>query len=208
MLMFKIVIVFILLALYAHLYLHFIVNPNNECTILEDINKEDITNLVYVKQPFLLDASLLRTELNLKDKDKDIPNCSNPYGEVYDISYVSVPILEPYVRFSTKRQVMHFIKKRKCLDTNHSCRTFYRFHKGTFQVSCIHPKYKELVSDKKQLKEHPHMIRLTLHQDSVLFLPCYWYVHIVPLEKDSMVDKIQYFTPLNQLANAISKITQ
>ena len=202
--MFKIVIIFILLSLYAHLYLHFIVNPNNECTILEDINKEDITNLVYVKQPFLLDASLLRKELEVKD----LATLSEPYGNVYDMSYVSIPILEPYVRFSSKRQVVHFIKKKKWLDTNISCRTFYRFHKGTFQVSCIHPKYKELVSDKKQLKEHPSLIRLTLHSDSVLFLPCYWYVHIVPLEKDNMVEKIQYFTPLNQLANAISKITQ
>jgi hypothetical protein len=202
--MFKIAILIFLLALYAHLYLHFIVNPNNECSILHDINKEDVTNTVYVKQPFMFDASLLRKEPKLKDKKFT----TEDYGNVYDLSYVSVPILEPYVRFHTTRKVVHFTKKKKWLDTNLSCRTFYRFHKGNFKVSCIHPKYKELVSDKNHLKDHPRFIRLTLHEDSILFLPAYWYVQIVPLEKDSIVDKIQYFTPLNQLANAISKITQ
>jgi hypothetical protein len=199
--MFKIIIVFVFLSLYAHLYLHFIVNPNNEYTILEDINKEDITNSVYVKEPFIFDSSLLRKELVLK-KDtlcKDI--------HVYDLSYVSVPVLEPYVRFYAKRTIHHFIKKKKWLDTNLSCRTFYRFHQGTFHVCCIHPKYKELVSS-KQLKDHPKMIHLTLHQDSCLFLPAYWYIQIIPVKKDSLVDKIQYFTPLNQVANAISKIIQ
>jgi hypothetical protein len=199
--MFKIVILLILLALYAHLYLHFIVNPNNECTILHDINKEDITNTVYVKQPFIFDASLLRKELKVKDCNKK----SEPYGDIYDVSYASVPILEPYVRFSSKRTIVHFNKKKKWLDTNNSCRTFYRFHKGTFEVSCIHPKYKDLVSS-KELKEHPKLIRLTLHQDSILFLPPYWHVMIRPLEKNSDIDKIQYFTPLNYLANSISKI--
>ena len=202
--MFKIVILICLLALYAHLYLHFIVNPNNECTILHDINKEDVTNTVYVKQPFIFDASLLRNEPKLKDKKFN----TQDYGNEYDLSYVSVPILEPYVRFHSIRKVVHFTKKKKWLDKNDSCRSFYRFHKGNFKVCCVHPKYKELVSDKTQLKDHPNFIRITLHEDSILFLPAYWYVQIVPLEKDSIVDKLQYFTPLNQLANAISKITQ
>jgi hypothetical protein len=201
--MFKIVILLFFLALYAHLYLHFIVNPNNECTILDDINKEDISNRVYVKQPFIFDASLLRKEPKLTNKFN-----SEDYGNVYDLSYESSPLLEPYVRFQSTRKVVHFTKKKKWLDTNLSCRTFYRFHKGNFKACCIHPKYKELVSDKNHLKDHPAFIRLTLHEDSILFLPAYWYVHIVPIEKDSILEKIQYFTPLNQVANAISKITQ
>jgi len=202
--LFKIVVLFILLSLYVHLYLHFIVNPNNECTIVEDINKEDITNSVYVKQPFLFDALFLQKELTLKDKDKKTMD----YGDIYDLSYSSVPVLEPYVRFYPKRTLIHSIKKKKWLETNDSCRTFYRFHKGTYQVSCIHPKYKELVSNKKQLKEHPNIIRITIHKDSILFLPAYWYVLISPIEKEGMIDKIQYFTPLNHLANTISKITK
>jgi len=210
--MLKIIILFILLALYAHLYLHFIVNPNNECTILQDINKEDITNSVYVKQPFIFDASSLRRDLTLNEKEKREENKKEKEKEnsieKYDVSYVPIPILEPYVRFWVKRTHLHLSKKKKWLDTNQSCRTFYRFHKGTFDVCCIHPKYKEFVSNKQQLKEHPKMIRLTLHEDSILSLPCYWYVHIIPLSKDSIVDKIQYFTPLNHCAIAISKITQ
>ena len=201
--LFKIVVLFILLSMYVHLYLHFIVNPNNECTILEDINKEEITNSVYVKQPFLFDALFLQKELTLQEN-----KIKTDYGDVYDLSYSSIPLLEPYVRFYPKRTLIHSTKKKKWLESNDSCRTFYRFHKGTYQVSCIHPKYKELVSNKKQLKEHPKIIRLTIHPDSILFLPAYWYVFISPIEKDSMIDKIQYFTPLNQLANTISKITQ
>ena len=202
--MFTIILLVIFLAFYVHLYLHFMVNPNNECTLLHDINKEDITNTVYVKQPFIFDASILRKEFSMIPEAKT----SEKYGDVYDVSYIPVPILEPYVRFNAKRTIVHFTKKKKWLDTNRSCRTFYRFHKGTFQVCCIHPKYKELVSSIQELKEHPNMIRLTLHQDSILFLPAYWYVQIIPLKKDSHVDKLQYFTPLNQLANLISKIGQ
>ena len=198
--MFTILLTFIILAMYAHLYLHFIVNPNNECIIVEDITKEEITNHVYVKLPFIFDASPLRREPKLQDK------ITEPYGDIYDISYVSVPFLEPYVRCSKKQTVIHFNKKKKWLHVNHACRTFYRCHKGDFQVCCIHPSYKGIVSSKTALKDDPNVIRLTLQQDSMLFLPPYWYVHITPLKKDSMIDKIQYFTPLNQVAIAISKI--
>jgi len=201
--MFTLFLTFIILALYAHLYLHFIVNPNNDCTIVEDITKEEITNQVYVKQPFIFNASHLR-DIQLQDKLQD--KLTEPYGDVYAISYVAVPLLEPYVRCFKKQSVVHFNKKKKWLHVNNSCRTFYRCHKGDFQVCCIHPNYKHLISSHSALKDNPDFIRLTLQEDSMLFLPPYWYVQITPLKKDSMIDKIQYFTPLNKVANAISKI--
>jgi hypothetical protein len=200
--MFKIIFVLIIIALYAHLYLHFVVNPNNDCSLLDDINKEDITNKVYVKQPFFFDATILRKELSLKTKNK----CNEKHIEIYDLSYDSIPLLEPYVRFYATRNAIHFIKKRKWTDSNDSCRTFYRIHKGTFDVYCIHPKYKEFVSSKKEIKDTSKFIKLTLHQDSILFLPRSWYIRFDSLEKDSKIEKIKYFTPLNQVANAISKI--
>ncbi len=214
--MFKILFVLFIIALYCHIYLHFVVNPNNECSVLRDISKEDITNSVYTKQPFIFDASLLRKELKLNLKNKK----TEKYGDVYDLTYSTIPLLEPYVRFHAKKNAIHFIKKKKWLDTNQSCRTFYRIHKGTFDVYCIHPKYKELVSIKKEKDKDKEkekdkeknnessFIKLTLHQDSMLFLPCKWHVRFVPLEKDTTIEKIQYFTPLNQVANVISKIVQ
>ena len=200
--MYKIVFVLIIIALYAHLYLHFLVNPNNECSLLEDISKEDITNAVYVKHPFYFDATVLRKELDLTVKTKDV----SKYIKVYDLSYDEVPLLEPYVRFYSTRKGVHFIKKKKWLDTNNSCRTFYRIHKGIFDVYCIHPKYKEFVSSKTEIKDVSKFIKLTLHQDSILFLPRSWYILFEALEKDSKIEQIQYFTPLNKVANAISTI--
>jgi hypothetical protein len=67
---------------------------------------------------------------------------------------------------------------------------------------------KSLLDDLKEIKEKEELIHLTLYQDSILFLPKDWALYVEPLEKSSMLEKIQYYTPMNQIANAISNITK
>ena len=197
--MFKIILIVIMIAFCAHLYIHFMVNSNNQCELFLELTKEEVTNSVYTKQPFLFDATSLKGNYSLKDKIV----CKK--YDSYDVSYISYPILEPFVRFFPKTTIVECKKKKRWKETNDSCRTFYKIQKGTLNITCIHPKYKELLSSKKELKENEHLIRLMLHPDSALFLPNYWHIYVDPLE-DSVLEKIQYYTPLNKVANTISKI--
>lgn len=199
--MFKIVLVIIFVSFYAHLYIHFMINPNNECSFFNEMTKEEVTNAVYTKQPFVFDATKLTCSHELKEKKSD-----KKYDQ-YDVSYISHPILEPFVRFFPKVNVFECKKKKRWTETNSACRTYYKITKGTIHVTCIHPKYinKKMKLTKRDIKENENFIRLTLHADSILFLPNYWYVYIDPLDK-SVLEKTQYFTPLNKIAIAISKI--
>jgi hypothetical protein len=201
--MIQYLVVFFILFFYAHLYLHFLVNPNNECYILTEITKEEIANNVYTKQPFLFDGTSMKKTPCLKKK------ISEKKYDLYPLLYESTPLLEPYVKFFPSRNVFCCLKKKKWIETNDSCRSFYRIHKGSFHVTCIHPHKKECVKNKKEikgLKENPDLIQLTLHEDSIVFLPKDWSIYVEPLEVDSMIEKIQYYTPLNVFANSISKI--
>lgn len=200
--MLHILIILALFGIYAHLYIHFMVSPNNEASILHKLTKEDITNAVYVKLPFVFDATQLRREPQLGVKE------SHKEYDMYHLPYHPIPLLEPFVKFFPHRRVFDCKRKKKWLDTNDSCRTFYRIHAGSFHFSCVHPKMNSLLENLKEIKEKEELIHLTLYQDSLLFLPKDWTLYIEPLEKSSVLEKIQYYTPMNQIANAISKITK
>ena len=194
--MIKYVFAIFLVFLYAHLYLHFLVNPSNLFSILTYISKESISEQVYMKQPFLMDGIPFRREL---------PTSELPTGE---IPYESTPLLEPFVKFFPLRKRIDCLKK-KWMETNDSCRTFYRIHQGSFHVTCIHPYKTDLLQEKKKwkkLKKNEDLIQFTLHEDSLLFLPNYWNIYIEPLESGSKIEKIQYYTPLNLVATTISKL--
>jgi len=182
---FEMVVIFLILFFYSHLYLHFIVNPNNECSIVTHLTREEISGEVYTKQPFLLDATLFR-----KDTES--------------IDYESIPLLEPFVKFYPHRSWIPCPMKHKWIETNASCRTFYRVDKGSFHVTCIHPlnKINKDLKPSKKWKKNKDCIQLVLHEDSMLFLPKDWCIFVEALE-DSKLDKIQYYTPLNVLANSI-----
>lgn len=186
---------FILLFFYLHLYVHFIVNPNNQCLIVSEMTQENISDHVYQMQPFLLDASHF-PKVPVQKETEDV------------LRYTPVPVLEPYVRFYTRRKVTCSPKKKKWIETTDACRTFYRICKGSFHVTCIHPDKKEGIPTKslKQLKKNEDLIQLTLHEDSLLFLPNRWSLYLESLEDGSRIEKLQYYTPLNLVANTISKI--
>ena len=95
------------------------------------------------------------------------------------------------------------------LETNLACRTFYRIHTGKYKVTCIHPKYTDHfnggVKDTSFIQSHPQMLHLELHQDSILFLPNYWYVLLEPIEP-GQIEVLQYSTPLNLLNFAFEQV--
>ena len=131
-------IIIFCIVLYIHIYLHFKINPYNELSTLNDICKQDITNTIYYKLPFIFDGSTILNKVDLSActylKDK------NTYIKTYN----STPILEPYVKFFTKNEI-YKLKKGKILDIhrNLECRNFYMVHKGKISITCIHPKYAE-----------------------------------------------------------------
>ena len=171
MLMLRLMMMLILVGFYVHLYVHFVVNPNNEWTLLTDRSKVEISNQVYTKLPFVIEGKGM-----------------NP------------ALLEPYVRFVMERKEY---TQKKWSETHPACRTFYWVKKGTHQFTCIHPKFKKWVPHKKAIKENTDLLRITLEEDMILFVPNYW---IVQCKGKGVVERIQYVTPLNQLAISICKI--
>ena len=191
-------VVFIIIVLYFHIYIHFCINSENELLNVSDVCKTELTSTIYKKQPFLFNGMTLRKEPELS-KNK----ISHKHYDIFVSTYQPSPLLEPTVRFFPASHFYKFGKPGKSiLETNLECRTFYRVHSGKFHMTCIHPKYKEHFTEKhdsKFIKEHTQMIHLEVHPDSVLFIPNYWFVYIEPLTKDSSLEKIQYSTILNQV---------
>jgi len=191
-------VVFIIIIIYFHIYIHFCINSENELLNVSDVCKTELTSTIYKKQPFLFNGMTLRKEPELS-KNK----ISHKHYDIFVSTYQPSPLLEPTVRFFPASHFYKFSKPGKSiLETNLECRTFYRVHTGKFHMTCIHPKYKEHFTEKhdsKFIKEHTQMIHLEVHPDSVLFIPNYWFVYIEPLTKDASLEKIQYSTILNQV---------
>lgn len=192
-------VVFIIIILYFHIYIHFCINSENELLSVTDVCKTELTSTIYKKQPFLFNGMTLRKEPDLSKTSK----ISHKHYDIFVSTYQPSPLLEPTVRFFPASHFYKFNKIGKSiLETNLECRTFYRVHSGNFHMTCIHPKYKEHFTEKhdsKFIKEHTQMIHLEVHPDSILFTPNYWYVYIEPLTKDASLEKIQYSTILNQV---------
>ena len=191
-------VVFIIIVLYFHVYIHFCINSENELLNVTDVCKTELTSSIYKKQPFLFNGMTLRKEPELS-KNK----ISHKHYDIFVSTYQPSPLLEPTVRFFPSSHFYKFSKPGKSiLETNLECRSFYRVHTGKFHMTCIHPKYKEHFTEKhdsKFIKEHTQMIHLEVHPDSILFIPNYWFVYIEPLTKYASLEKIQYSTILNQV---------
>jgi len=208
--MFNIVICIFFIMMYIHIYLHFKINPLNEMSILTDKCKQEISNTCYYKLPFIInDATFINTiDISNCTKCNDTKcndtkcNDTKVKDNKYIKEYESIPLLEPYVKFFTNN-VVHKIKKNKIIDIhfNLECRNFYIVHKGTVEITCIHPKYKEHLSSIKSttykfIENHPNMIHITLHEKEILFLPNYWYIYIKSTE-NTIIEHIKYSTILN-----------
>ncbi len=193
------IVAIIIIFVYLHIYIHFSVNPSNRMNELDDVTKQTISDTIYMKLPFLFNGTTIMHNI-----DNKIDLSSNKYYKTYSLIYKSIPLIEPSVRFYPSSTVYSIHKKNKCIptETNLECRNFYVIHNGIANITCIHPKYKDhFISGNIKddiIKNNDNFIHLELHPNSVLFVPNYWYVHIESLEKDTVIEKIQYSTILNQ----------
>ncbi len=170
-----------------HIYLHFIVHPENDLSILKEITREEITDTVYYKLPFIIKG--IDTQIELKECVK-LSKC------VYMKTYEPITLLEPLVKFFTKDSV-YKLKKNKTIpvESNLECRNFYIVNKGSVVIHAIHPKYKDVPLDK--IEEHSKILHNTLGEKEAIFIPNYWGVYIRALD-DTIIEKIQYSTIMNQ----------
>jgi hypothetical protein len=200
-------IIFFCIILYIHIYLHFKINPYNQLSTLNDICKQDITNTIYFKLPFMFDGSTI-----INDIDLSACTLQNKNKNTYIKTYNSTPMLEPYVKFFTKNEI-YKLKKGKSLDIhrNLECRNFYILHKGKITITCIHPKYAEhfktITPDTNSfIEKNENMIHMDLTEKQILFVPNYWYVYIKAEDKHTIIEKIQYSTIMNQVNILCSNI--
>jgi len=183
--MISLLFIVIFLFIYLHIYLHFRITTENDFITLDDICRKEITNTIYYKQPFYFDGTSIKHEIISEKKG------------IHPMIYESIPLLEPTVKFFPSSTI-YFLKKN-ILETNLECRNFYYVHSGKVKLSCIHPKYSEHFVNKKVNMDFIHkMIHVELETNGILFLPNYWYILIEPLEKNTVIEKIQYKTILNQ----------
>ncbi len=181
---------------YIHIFLHFKINPYNELSTLKDICKQEISNTTYFKLPFLFDGTSILQKINLNNYIKT--------NDFYKKTYEPMPLIEPYVHFFPKNTV-YTLKKNKNIELhrNMECRNFYIIHNGTAKITCIHPKYKEHFTNinlntHEFIENHDNMIHLELNENQILFIPNYWYVYIKSIKKNTVVEKVQYSTIMNQ----------
>jgi hypothetical protein len=199
--LFHIIFIILFIIIYLHICVHFRISKENEFIELDDICRKEITNNIYFKQPFYFDGSSIKRNVKLND---DLKTSHKGYDS-YTLTYESIPLLEPTVKFFPKSSVYYFRKANKNaeVETNLECRNFYIVHKGKAKITCIHPKYTEhfLQKDKNIdfIKTNDNMIHVELDENKILFVPNYWYIFMESVDKDTLVEKIQYKTILNRV---------
>ena len=185
----KIIIYFLLIMIAIHIYLHFIIHPENYLSKLKDTTREEITNTVYYKLPFIINGNDILQPIKLKEYTKKEKG-------IYDKTYDPITLLEPLVKFFPKDTVYKVkINKFLPLHSNLECRNFYIVHKGIVKVYAIHPRYKDILIDK--IEEHSKILQITLAEKEIIFVPNYWGVYIKAID-NAIIEKVQYKTIMNQ----------
>ena len=198
----NIILFFLILLIYLHIYIHFKISDYNEFIELkEEINKQKILSSIYYKLPFVFDGTDIIKPF-VKDK-KEKKEKNKKKEKMYVKSYYSLPLLEPSVRFFTTDTVYELKKGKTDSHRNLHCRNFYMVHSGKVTIYCIHPKFKNL--DISNIETETDVLRVELHPNSILFVPNYWMIHIKSHEK-SLVERVQYKTILNEVNFFYDKI--
>ncbi len=198
--LFHIIFILLFIVVYLHICVHFRVSSDNEFILLDDVCRKQITDNIYFKLPFCFDGSSVKHNVTLNEKLKT----SHKGYDQYTLTYEPIPLLEPTVKFFPKSSAYYFRKSGKNaeVETNLECRNFYYVHKGKAKITCIHPKYSEhfLQKDKNIdfIKKNENMIYAELDENKILFVPNYWYVLMESLDKDTLIEKIQFKTILNE----------
>jgi len=184
----KIIIYFLLIIVSIHIYLHFMIHPDNDVSKIKEITRDEITDTVYYKLPFVFEG--------IDSPPIELKECLKLSKHIYSKTYDTTTLLEPFVKFFPTDTV-YKLKKNKMMpiEYNLDCRNFYIVNKGSVVVHVIHPKYKSVSLDK--IETHSKILHLTLKEKEIVFVPNYWGVYIKSLD-DSIIEKIQYKTILNQ----------
>jgi len=166
-----------------------VIHPENYLSKLKDTTREEITDTVYYKLPFIINGADFIHPVVWND-------CVKIAKHTYSKTYESIVLLEPMVKFFPKTTV-YKLKKSKVfpVEYNLECRNFYIVNKGFVMVHAIHPKYKDILNNK--IEDHSKILHITLTDKEIIFVPNYWGVSIKALE-DSVIEKVQYKTILNQ----------
>lgn len=231
--MLTLVFVLGLVLLYLHTYVHFYVNPLNELMTLNDVYRQELTSQLYSKLPILFHAKTIRRDPEIRcvpsvQREGYViyetlyepvsllePSVKFfPSSKVYQFAEQATQATEAQDPAETKPETSQadtsqVETKPFLVETHLACRTFYRIHTGKYKVTCIHPKYTDHftrgIKEPSFIHEHPQMLHLELHQDSILFLPNYWYVLLEPIVP-GQIEVIQYSTPLNLLNFAYDQL--
>jgi len=231
--MLTLVLVSGLVLLYLHTYVHFYVHPSNELTTLEDVYRQELTSQIYTKLPILFHAKTIRRDIPVELAEATEKEGYVVYSTLYDPVPLLEPSVKFFpsskvylfkdvsgqgteqgteqgtTATATEQPKQPSQSRPFIVETNLACRTFYRIHSGKYKVTCIHPKYTDHfnrgVKDPSFIQNHPQMLHLELHQDSILFLPNYWYVLLEPIDP-GQIEVLQYSTPLNLLNFAYEQI--
>jgi len=171
-----------------HIYLHFMIHPENDLSLIKEITREEVTDTVYYKLPFIIHG--------INTPPVEIKECDKISKRRYMKTYESITLLEPLVKFFPKDSV-YKLKKNKTMpvESNLECRNFYIVNKGSAMIHAIHPKYKDVPVDK--IEEHTKILHNTLGEKEAIFIPNYWGVYIRALD-DTIIEKVQYSTIMNQ----------
>ena len=218
-LLLKFLFIALIILLYFHIYHCFKINPINNITHLSDENicKTELTKEILFKLPIFFNAKNLKTIDNIKKlKKRNIDKNIAPHCDFYNKNLEKIQLLEPNISFdgNSNLYVLKNHKSRINLHENISFRNFYFVKKGMVNIVLIHPRYKDnfyvnnkFVVDKETIeymKNNDNFIFITLHENSMIYVPNYWMVYIEnncekkePIE--SHVEKISYIPLVNKL---------
>jgi len=206
----KTFLIILFIITYLHIIIHLNITNDNSIYNITDVSKEIIHNKIMDKTPFYFNGITISSSLKLDNYKK--------HKTYYEKTYDSIELLEPTVKCYPKHNIYPLQKNNYIrLHTNLECRNFYKVSSGSVYIVCIHPKYKSMfkesgnkfISNKKimdYIKTNSSFIHIILHTNHILFLPNYWLIYIISKEPDTIVEKIQYSTILNQSCFLYEKI--
>lgn len=209
-------IIFLLICFYLYFlfYINIKINKNNEFYLYEnELTRKNINNEINLKLPFYFNGKHLNEKINksnliIKDKEK----------KIYNKTYETIKILEPYINFDVENTIYYLDKKQNIgIHTNLTNNNYYFIKKGKCKFCLIHPKYKdnfyknnEISCDNKKIKyikENDNFKVLECYENTIIYVPNYWLVYIENSDsKQSIIEIIKYKTIINKLLFLYEKV--
>lgn len=195
--------------LYFLCYVETKINKNDEVYYLDKpLTRNNIVQETYLKLPFYFDGTHLNEKISRdfwKKRDK-----RKNYYAYYEKPYVSISLLEPFIRFTPQSFVYEIIKHGPLISHTTSF-NYYLVKKGQCLMTFIHPKYKEnffkngILNQNKSkidyIKKQNYFSTISFSENSMIYVPNKWIVYFENIEtKDPcIIECTEYQTICNQL---------